>query len=92
MERNTMTNTNKLKGRIVEKGFTLSTFSDKIGLTRQGFRKKISGISDFKLNEIQRICAALEIQRDDICDYFFADYVPDSETNKRSETSDTVRV
>lgn len=66
-----MTNSKKLKGRIVEKGYTLSGFSDAIHISRPCFRKKVNGESDFKSREIEKICVLLDIPRTEMVDYFF---------------------
>ncbi len=67
-----MTNTNKLKGRIVEKGYTLSRFSLEMGISRPCMRKKINNKTDFKASEIEKICTALEISNNELSEYFFA--------------------
>ncbi len=67
----TMTNTNKLKGRIAEMGYTLSSFSEAVGISRPCLRKRINGLADFKVSEIERVCAVLKIEKTDIGDYFF---------------------
>ncbi len=66
-----MTNTNKLKGRITEKGYTLSEFSEIIGMSRPSMRKRINALADFKLSELERICEVLEISKAEIGEYFF---------------------
>lgn len=76
-----MTNSGKLKGRIIEKGFTLSSFAETIHISRPCLRKKINGIVDFKASEIEKICSALEISNVDLCNYFFTHDVPKKETN-----------
>lgn len=76
-----MTNTSKLRGRIVEKGFTLESFSEAVGMTRQTLRHRLDGTREFKVSEIQRSCEVLSISRDEIGDYFFAKDVPVSETS-----------
>ena len=75
-----MTNTAKLKGRIVEKGYTLSSFSAAIGLSKPTLRAKINNIIEFKASEIEKICGLLEISFVESRDYFFANSVPVSET------------
>jgi len=85
-----MTNTNKLKGRIVEKGYTLARFSDILGLSRPAFRKKINNAADFRSSEIERICALLDISRIDIADYFFAAYVPKKETYTKGGSNERI--
>lgn len=69
--RSQMTNSKKLKGRIIEKGYTLSSFSDAIKMSRPCFRKRVNGESDFKSKEIEKICDLLDISRADMVEYFF---------------------
>lgn len=75
-----MTNSNKLKGRITEKGYTLSSFAEAIHLSRPCLRKRISGQSDFKASEIETICNLLDIPHTEMCNYFFAANVLNMET------------
>lgn len=66
-----MTNSNKLKGKIVENGYTLSSFSDAIPLSRMSLRRKLNGEADFRVSEIEKICSLLGIERSEISNYFF---------------------
>ena len=75
-----MTNTNKLKGRMAEKGYNLTELSEAVHLSRPSLRKKINGDVDFKVSEIERLCDALEIKRGEVVGYFFATSVPKMET------------
>lgn len=77
-----MTNSNKLKGRIIEMGYTITGFSDAAKISRPCFRNKINGRSEFKASEIERICNLLEIPHTEIGDYFFAPTVPITETRR----------
>lgn len=76
-----MTNTNKLKGRITEKGYTLSSFADALGISRPSLRKRINGKTDFKVSEIEDVCKLLSISQNEMCSYFFSSAVPVSETH-----------
>ncbi len=66
-----MINENKLRGRIVEKGYTLSSFSQEMGWSRTSLRNKLNGIWDFRCGEVSRICELLDIPKDDILLFFF---------------------
>lgn len=79
-----MTNSNKLRGRIVEMGFTMESFSEAVGISRPSLRAKLSGAREFKASEIQRSCDVLSISRRDIGEYFFAPDVPVLETSGQS--------
>lgn len=56
-----MTNTIALRNKISESGYKLIYVAEKIGLTYQGFRKKLNNESEFKANEIQMLCDLLDI-------------------------------
>ncbi len=75
-----ITNTNKLRGRIVEQGYTLQSFANAVDISRLSLRKKMSGEVEFKAGEIVRICTLLSIPRAELCDYFFTCFVPKTET------------
>ncbi|MBO6231758.1 MAG: DUF739 family protein [Ruminococcus sp.] len=71
-----MTNSTKLRGRIVEKGYTLGKFAEVIHLSRVSLRKKMNGESEFKASELENICAILDIPSSQIDSYFFTNNVP----------------
>lgn len=75
-----MTNTNKLKGRMTEMGYNLSSFADAVEISRPALRRKINGQVDFKVSEIEKICRLLGIPQTEMCSYFFAANVPIMET------------
>lgn len=76
-----MTNGLKLKGRIVEKGYNLTTFSEAMGVSRPTLRNKINGVKDFSAKEIEKACAILDIPYEEVASYFFNAGVPKMETN-----------
>lgn len=63
---------NKLRGRIVEKYGTQKKFSEAIGLTPQGLSLKMRGETSFSQQDISRWCELLDIETDQISEYFFA--------------------
>ena len=63
------TNTNLLRAKIVEKGFTQSKIARLIGISYQSFSNKINNKADFKASEIQAVCDILSIKEKD--KYFF---------------------
>lgn len=77
-----MTNSSKLKGRIAEKGFTLSSLSEAVHISRPCLRKRIEGVADFRASEIQNMCTVLEIPQNEMCNYFFTVNVPKTDTKK----------
>ena len=68
-----MINEAKLKGRMVECGYTLTSFADAMKLSRPSMRKKLNGSVEFKASEIERARSLLRIEKSDISVYFFAE-------------------
>lgn len=64
-----MTNTNLLRAKIIECGFTQQSIAKKIGISYQGFSNKINNIREFKASEINTLCELLNIKDKDA--YFF---------------------
>lgn len=64
------TNTNLLRGRIVEKGYTQGNIAKIIGMSYQSFSRKINNKSHFTVTEITKLCNVLDITDKD--SYFFA--------------------
>ena len=62
---------NKLKAKIVEKGFTQTTFAEKIGLSPTSFSYKINSKVDFSLTEIQKMCDVLGLSHEERQYIFF---------------------
>lgn len=75
-----MVNANKLKGRIIEKGYNLTSFAEAVCISRPSLRNKISGKSEFKASEIMKISQVLGITTDAVPTYFFAQDVATMET------------
>lgn len=71
-----MTNINKLKGRIVEKGYSMSSFSEAVHISRPALRRRLTGIASFRASEIETVCRLLDIPRRDLTTYFFVDSCP----------------
>lgn len=56
-----MTNKALLREKIDESGYKLRFIAKKIGITYQGFLKKINNESEFKASEIMILCDLLKI-------------------------------
>lgn len=70
-----MVNTNKLRGRIVERGLTFAVLADMIGISSSTLGRKIRNVSDMTLEEVELIRDALDISPGKIMEYFFSDNV-----------------
>lgn len=56
-----MTDTALLRKKIELSGYKMVYIAKRIGITYQGFLKKVNNESEFKASEIQTICALLHI-------------------------------
>lgn len=66
-----MVNTRKLRGKIIEKGFTYAAISDLLGISSCTFGKKIRNISEMTIAEAEQIIGILNIPPSDAVEYFF---------------------
>lgn len=63
---------NKLKAKIVEKGFTLEQIAQKLGINPATIYRKMAMESDFTRNEIALLKESLDLTIEDINTIFFA--------------------
>lgn len=66
-----MINTNKIKGRLVEKGFTQKDGADCLGISQPAFNQKINNIRPMDLDEADKLADFLEIPIGEYGLYFF---------------------
>ena len=66
-------NYTQLVGAIYYKYGSKSKFADKMRVSRPTLDKKLSGESQWTQAEISRACELLDIEKNKIPDYFFAD-------------------
>lgn len=64
-----MTNTNLLKGKIVEKGYTQTELAKLLSISHASMNYKINNRRSFTVNEISMLCKILNIRNKD--EYFF---------------------
>lgn len=62
----------KLLGKMREKGETIASLSQKIGISSNSLSNKLHGRSQFVQEEIVAICEVLLIENEEIPIYFFA--------------------
>ena len=67
-----MTKTDKLQGKMREKGYTIKSLSARIGLSPTGLFNKIHNKKEFFISEVQVIGDALKLSNDELQDIFFA--------------------
>lgn len=64
---------NKLRAKIVEKGFTMEKLAKILGIDNATLYRKMSMKSDFTRNEIVMIKKILEMTIDEVNSIFFAE-------------------
>ncbi len=67
-----MVDLNKLKTTIDDSGITIVSIAGKIGISREGLYKKLSGEAEFKASEIEKITEALRLSKEERDAIFFA--------------------
>ncbi len=65
----------KLRGKIIEKFGNQRNFCTLCEMSNTTLSYKLTGRRDFNTNDIKTISKLLEIKKNEIPDYFFADYV-----------------
>ncbi len=68
-----MINTNKLKGRMIEKGLNFGKLAPLIGLSPSTLGRKIRNCADMTLGEVEAIREVLQIPPERVIEYFFVD-------------------
>ena len=71
---------NELKGRIIAKGFSVTSFLERLNdngvkIGKNTFYRNLSGEQEFTRKEIRAIADILELSDEDIIFIFFADEV-----------------
>lgn len=61
----------KLRGRIREKLETQYNFANALGLSNATVSNKLNGLGEFSQEEIMKALSVLDLDLDDIKDYFF---------------------
>ena len=63
---------NKLRGRIVEKYGTQSSFAEKIGISETALSRKMQGKIGISQEDMEKWADLLDIDRKEFPEYFFA--------------------
>lgn len=64
-------NIDKLKRRIIEKGYNMRGFCRAIGMSASSLYRKMRGSREFDRDEIERIIDTLSLTESEIIDIFF---------------------
>ena len=67
-----MTNTKLLSDEISKSGMTVTFIARKIGITREGFYKKLNNETEFKASEIAALQSILRLSNKKRDEIFFA--------------------
>lgn len=63
-------NSNKLKGRLVEKGLTQKDVADILGIAQPTVNQKINNVRSMDLNEAEKLAELLDIKPEEFQIYF----------------------
>ena len=66
-------NTNKLLGKIKERGETLQSIAEKMRISLSALRRKLYGKTQFNRQEIENMGEVLELTNQELLEIFFAD-------------------
>ena len=67
-----MINTNKLRGRMVEKGLNFGSLASMIGISPSTLGRKIRNKAEMTLGEVEAIRDILNIPPERVIEFFFA--------------------
>lgn len=70
-----MTNTLKLKAKIIENNLLQEQVAMKLGMTSATFNYKVNNKTEFKASEIKMLMGILNLTNDEVKTIFFADVV-----------------
>ena len=68
-----MTDSNKLREKIYEKGMTQREVAEKIGISFQSLSYKMNNKIEFRASEMEKLCKILDIKDKD--SYFFCSQI-----------------
>lgn len=67
-----MTNTNKLKAKIAERGLTMKELAENISISSSTFSQKVSGKVKFSQDDIRKIDKELNLTADELREIFLS--------------------
>lgn len=71
-----MTNTNKLKGKVVEQGFTIEKLAKEINMDRSTLYRRLNTKGEnFSIKEADALVTALRLTREEAVAIFFSQFV-----------------
>lgn len=63
---------NKLKGKIIEKGFTIEQVADATGVDKSTFYRKLNNFDKFTIGDSMKIRDVLGLTKEEACEIFLA--------------------
>ena len=66
-----MINANKIRGRIVELGYSQGTVAERMGIRQPTLSQKLNGIRPMDVQDVEKLAEILQIDVKDFGDYFF---------------------
>jgi len=70
-----MVNINKLKGKIVEKGYNQKKFAVEIGMNKSTLSRKLKTGEDFSIGQANKAIEVLNLSKEDAISIFFSNTV-----------------
>lgn len=71
-----MTNTNKLKGKVVEQGFTIGRLAEEINMDRSTLYRRLNTEGEnFSIKEADALVSALHLSKEEAVAIFFSQFV-----------------
>lgn len=64
-------NSNKLKAKIIEKGFSIADFSEAIGMDYSAFNRRMNNFEKFSIGEAKTIKEVLNLSDSEATSIFF---------------------
>lgn len=70
-----MVNINKLRGKIVERGMTIASVADAMGIHKSTFYRKLSGDCPITIMDADRLTEILQLNAEEAGAIFFSQFV-----------------
>lgn len=67
-----MVDVNKLRGKIVEKGFSQQELAQSIGIDRSTFYRKMKNNGDFSIGEVAEIAKVMQLSNEEAIEIFLS--------------------
>lgn len=65
----------KLKGKIIEKGFTIEKVAENIGMNKSTMSRKLNNNSDFTIKQADALVKLLDLNLDEAMSIFFNQFI-----------------